>query len=336
MQSAIWKIAALLSVMGIGGYMVVKVHNELPVQTAGSPDPTKFNSLDTGEGAGSDADPTGSAGQPTFELGAVSENGPTGAFDLPPGDQDEPGSGQSERRIAANDRTAQPLYSGETTVAGDNLGSPFPSNDDASPTAVSSAVASSFADSENPFAGSPFPETADATGNTSSAVPLMTADARLPTAPTNDVEQVGAAAADPDESNINPFAFAGGTTDAETAATDPAEPEPFNPFGQQSEPTGPEIAAVDPLPPFGTVDAARTAELESASSLPALTAADDPTVSGVDAFDSSASYDPTTTDPSLDPGFDRRLRPSEPAAAGTGSGDRRSACTCRTGTAVRA
>ncbi len=52
MQSALWKIAALVSVIGIGGFVVVQVHDQLQQQTAQITDPQQFNSLDNADGTG--------------------------------------------------------------------------------------------------------------------------------------------------------------------------------------------------------------------------------------------------------------------------------------------
>ena len=63
MQSAVLKIAALLSVIGIGGFAVYEVHKRLQVEPA-AVDPAGFKPLADGDGAagqGETENPPGSA-----------------------------------------------------------------------------------------------------------------------------------------------------------------------------------------------------------------------------------------------------------------------------------
>ena len=203
MQSALWKIAALLSVMGIGGFVVFNVHQELQLQNAGVSDASGFKSLDA-EDANDDGSPAGA----DIALGPQSDSPGDDPFGLPPESQSEPGTPS----LAAGGNDDRFLFSTPNDDDG-GAANPFYAANGAQPDGPTEYESPPF----DPFGG-------EATA--SDAMPaqpgeLTTADARLAGHPPRQVEQVGGDNSDDGIDSFNPFSG----PDAEDANDPPVQPE---------------------------------------------------------------------------------------------------------------
>ncbi|MBL8851190.1 MAG: DUF11 domain-containing protein, partial [Planctomycetaceae bacterium] len=280
MQSALWKTAALASVMGIAGFVLFEIHGRLPVQTSQSPDASKFIGLDeSDEGKGQQV-----TDNPGVELGVA------GGSELPPFDQNEPDAGHGDGR------------SRSLSIAGAgslDTGSPLREADH------SAAAGGPPEDSYNPFAGSSLPAEQVATV---ADQPLVTADVSLPEQSEN-VEQVSASQG-PEAAEANPFSTFDWPTDSAAAPVETAEAGSLNPFESQSEPAAPAAGTADVQLEIAAAGPGLSSAPEQGP-LPGLTFAND-AASGTNGL--SEPYDPTTVDPN-EP-YDPRLVDPQAESAG--------------------
>ena len=250
MLNAIWKIAALSGVVGVGCFVVLEVHKRLPEQTGNVVGVDDFLSLDTAPDGGGDGAPqfaatTGAAGD---------DAGYADPFGGAQYEQYEPAAGSAPPQNANNWLLAQD-EPGATATA--DHASPRPADFSAGDwesaeldSAAARELPREFAglDSDDPFATAATPSTARQPLTTGDAGPglgapedldsrVMTADAHGddngPVVPASNEGPAGASIA------FDPF---GGTEDSAGARDDTlrngrppesaAEPAPFDLFGE--------------------------------------------------------------------------------------------------------
>lgn len=311
MQRALLKIAALLSVMGVGGVVTYKVHDQLQLaQQDGAANPGDFKPLDGDDAAiPHDADTQFLTGaDPASDAAADQLSNP---FSSPPDDQSEPG-GEPPQAIAVRD-TSIPAWDSPPVESADAAGFPFPALDDPAATAPAS--------DDNPFATASRDDTATASGapldrnaattSDDSAGPfgIATADGE---AQAEDV-RLAAADLDPavpstasDDHAADPFGLPEQSAEPEPGSSQPVESLTFGGPGLDSE-----MILPDPGDSLGPADdnaagdpAAATLEFDAAAAdSPPGQAADEPAPSPLLATDESpsASAEPATAESAFDP-----------------------------------
>ncbi|MFO1095548.1 MAG: hypothetical protein U0992_19935 [Planctomycetaceae bacterium] len=124
MQSALWKIAALFSVIGVGSAVVYKVHDQLQLaQQKEEVNPNSFPRADADEGESKETSDT-----------LVATGDPSNPFDAPPTGQSDSGYGTTQPLLAANDRNG----------LGEDSRSPFPERNGPSRELDADATANPF------------------------------------------------------------------------------------------------------------------------------------------------------------------------------------------------
>ncbi len=263
MLSAIWKIAALFGVIGVGCFVVLEVHKRLPEQTGNAASVDDFQSLDRAGADESDGQPH-PAQSDEFSAGSFAEAGDAyadpfgGDAQYEPTGAPTPDTSGTDNWLLANDEP-EDISAADSSAprdadfaAGDWQS--METNAATSPRELPQEF-TDVADSDDPFAA-----TADPASSAARLQPLGTGEAgpglAMPTedpSPNRDPAVVTAAAdgslngavipassEEPGGASVafDPFSGDEGSTAASTEADNPAEPSefpgepaPFDPFG---------------------------------------------------------------------------------------------------------
>lgn len=236
MQSALWKIAALFSVIGVGSAVVYKVHDQLQLaQQDGGTNPNDF------QPAGGDNATDGPAGT-SIALGDDGKSSDSDPFSTPPAGQIEPGAGDVQPRVAAN---------GQSDF-GENSRSPFPDRSEQSPRTDDAVSANPF--ETNASFGTPEGTPARFSRNTATTEDLATAPAGVKPAGSGFGSEPEATVADVPSQDLaegDGIRLAAAVRSDAVSAGEDATANPFGAPGDQSEP-GASAGLQSEPPSFGS------------------------------------------------------------------------------------
>lgn len=218
MQRALLKIAVLLSVMGSGGYVLYKVNDALPVQTAGPTNPQEFKSIDGTNPEALDAGPSPEG--ITIATGPDAAERHDSRFSLPA--QNEPEVG---RYASIDDRATGPTPAALLFGVREDI--PADARATATDGALIHASDESGSGGYDPFSGAYLADAGDAPEETA----LATADAQFDVRTSDVVEQVAGAAILDAFTAANPFLTGEEMTVEELSLPEQGEPAAFNGWG---------------------------------------------------------------------------------------------------------